>query len=238
MKCKLKTLKGTQFEVEVEGGTLVSAVKELAAASEAGQKEEWQAENIKLIFQGKVLDNNKDLASYGIAADDFMVVMYSKPKKAAAPAAAPTPATQTPAPAPTATPVPAPAAATSPAPATTPAPAQAPTTPAPTPAPAPAVPAAEFAPEHEAAIQSLCEMGFPRDHVIAAMRAAFMNADRATQYLTEGMPTAMEMDAPGGDDESQEAVPETWEDLVAMPSFLARSLAFAIRFNLQRTSRA
>ena len=37
-------------------------------------------------------------------------------------------------------------------------------------------------------MQNLCDMGFPRDQVVAAMRAAFMNADRAVQYLTDGIP--------------------------------------------------
>eukprot|EP00324_Dicrateria_rotunda_P000041 CAMPEP_0206166178 /NCGR_PEP_ID=MMETSP1474-20131121/23150_1 /ASSEMBLY_ACC=CAM_ASM_001110 /TAXON_ID=97495 /ORGANISM="Imantonia sp., Strain RCC918" /LENGTH=77 /DNA_ID=CAMNT_0053570029 /DNA_START=17 /DNA_END=247 /DNA_ORIENTATION=- len=77
MKCKLKTLKGDAFEVEVEGGTLIKAVKEMAAASDHGSKGGWEAEHIKLIFQGKVLEDTKDLASYSINEGDFMVVMAS-----------------------------------------------------------------------------------------------------------------------------------------------------------------
>lgn len=54
MKCELKTLKGVTFPVEVEPDTSVTKVKEMAAASEAGIKDGWEAENIKLIHQGKV----------------------------------------------------------------------------------------------------------------------------------------------------------------------------------------
>lgn len=215
MKCELKTLKGPGFHVDVEPDTTVAHVKELAAASELGVKDGWQAESIKLIHQGKVLDDSRDLASYGIKESDFMVVMASKTKK---PAAAPPPA-----PAPADPPSQTTAPATAPAP-VAPAPAA-----APVPAPAPASPdppaaAPEFAPEHEASIQSLCDMGFPREAVVAAMRAAFMNADRAVEYLTTGIPenlaAAMEVDAgdeTGGD---ESATPTTWEELSTSSAFL------------------
>ena len=137
-----------------------------------------------------------------------MVVMVSKAKKASAPvpgAAAATPA--------------APSTATSPvvapeAPATAPAPSAAPAAP----------PLAEFAPEHEAAISNLCEMGFPREEVIGAMRAAFMNADRAVEYLANGIPESvlpaaevMDIDEAAG---GEEPTPSTWAELAVSPSFL------------------
>jgi PTH2 family peptidyl-tRNA hydrolase len=63
--------------------------------------------------------------------------------------------------------------------------------PAPEPAPAehslPALAPADPA-QHEAAIQNLCDMGFPRDQVALAMQCAFMDPDRAVQYLTDGIP--------------------------------------------------
>ena len=37
--------------------------------------------------------------------------------------------------------------------------------------------------EYESAVNNLIEMGFPRDQVVAAMRAAFNNPDRAAEYL-------------------------------------------------------
>jgi len=88
MKIKLKTLKGDAFECEVTPDMPIGKVKELAAASDHGTKGGWEVEGVKLIFQGKVLDNDKDLASYNINEGDFMVVMAAKPK--AKPAAAST----------------------------------------------------------------------------------------------------------------------------------------------------
>ena len=89
-----ETLKGDAFPVEVEGSTKVLAVKEMAANSESGKAAGWEVAGIKLIFQGKVLDDSKDLASYNINENDFMVIMASKPKK---PASAPAPAAAAPA---------------------------------------------------------------------------------------------------------------------------------------------
>ena len=114
MLVKLKTLKGDMVEVEAALDMPVKTVKERACETAKGKEGGWELEGLKLIFQGKVLDNDKDVASYGIKENEFMVVMASKPK--AAPAAAPA--------------APAPAAA---APAASPAPAAA--------APAPAAPA-------------------------------------------------------------------------------------------------
>jgi len=205
MKVDLKTLKGVTFSVDAAPDMLVSKVKELAAASEMGTADGWEAEGIKLIFQGKVLENGRDLASYSIKEGEFMVLMASKAKKPAA-AAAPVAAAAPPAVAPAAAaePAPAPAAA--------------------------AAPPAEFAPEHAAAIQSLCDMGFPREMVVAAMRAAFMNADRAVEYLTNGIPEelgggAEGMDVEGGGEGEGEDGPATWDELARSPSFLAEIAA-------------
>jgi UV excision repair protein RAD23 len=200
MKCKLKTLKGEAFEVTVEGGTTILQVKEMAAASENGVKGEWDASTVKLIFQGKVLEDAKDLASYSIGEGDFMVVMASKKKPAPAAAAPAVPA----------------AAPATPAPAAEPA-----ATPAPAPAPV-AAPRTEFSPEATAAIDNLVEMGYARDQVQAAMVAAFMNPDRAVQYLEEGIPAAMDTEEPGGGDAdgaADEPPPSSWEELAASAQF-------------------
>jgi UV excision repair protein Rad23 len=229
MRVKLKTLKNVVVDLDLPTDTSVQKIKEAGAASEHGKSEGWDPEGMKLIYQGKIMDNAKDMASYNVTEDDFMVVMAAKAKKPAASEAAPAAAAAaaaiaatSPSPEPAASPAPASAPA-APAPATAPA---APA-PAPTPAPAPA-PAAEqqLLPEHEASVSNLCDMGFPRDAVMAAMRAAYMNADRAVEYLTNGIPEELQGGggATAGDDEDMDDAPETpatWELLAASPAFRA-----------------
>lgn len=66
MRIKLKTLKGLVIDLDVPPDTAVQKVKEMGAASEHGKSEGWDPEGMKLIYQGKMLENAKDLASYSI----------------------------------------------------------------------------------------------------------------------------------------------------------------------------
>jgi UV excision repair protein RAD23 len=103
---------------------------------------------------------------------------------------------------------PKPAASTTPAPAGAPSRATAQTTSAPT-TPSPAITATQASTygqdallsgsEYQKATQNLIEMGFEKEQVIKAMRAAFNNPDRAVEYLMSGIPDQpVEPEAPVG----------------------------------------
>lgn len=148
---------------------------------------DWQ----KLIYSGQMLDDTATLASIGFKETEFMVLMVRKPKTTTATAATPaTPNTS-------ASSVPTPSAPVASAPTTT----------------SSSVPATPVAAEKPAAgganaaagnilqqaesnvavgaqadevIANIMAMGYPRDQVVAALRASFNNPDRAVEYLLTG----------------------------------------------------
>jgi UV excision repair protein RAD23 len=133
----------------------------------------------KVIHKGKVLEEGKPVSDYGVADADMFVVMVNKAKPKAATEPTVDAATK-----PVAPTVPAQAPAAAPAPAT-----------------AAAVPAGGgsqsyessaatmvLGEEVEATVMQIMEMGFEREQVMKAMRAAFMNPDRAVEYLMSGIP--------------------------------------------------
>ncbi|KAG0276299.1 UV excision repair protein RAD23 B [Linnemannia exigua] len=185
MQITIKTLKQESFKVEVEESDKVLTIKEKVEQ-----------------LQGKILADENPVSQYNITEKDFLVIMVTKAKPAAAPkAVAPAAASST-----TTTPVPA-AASAAPIPS---APvAQAPVEEAPVAAasaapvvgenPTPAASAEPTAPtsadnalltgtHFETAIQNMMEMGFPREQCMNAMRASFNNPDRAVEYLMTGIP--------------------------------------------------
>jgi len=171
MKITLKTLQRETFDIDIDEELKVSDLKAKVAETKGAG---YAAPTLKLIYAGKILNDESQLKEYNIST--FVVVMISKPKPAPVSAAAP-------------------AASTTPAPAVeTPA---APTPAAPTPATTapPAAPAA--APEetgtgdsmfvagsaYHSAVTEMISMGFERDQIERAMHASFMNPHRAIEYL-------------------------------------------------------
>ncbi|GFR49128.1 hypothetical protein Agub_g10926 [Astrephomene gubernaculifera] len=195
MKLTFRTIAGKSFNLEAEESLSIGALKDKVQEAQS----ECHRESMKLVYKGKVLDDATTVGDNQITEQGFIVV-FIQPKKAEAPkpAAAPTPAATEPAAA--AAPAPAaqaPAAAAPPQPAPAAAPAAAPAPAAAAPAPAAVAPADAYTAaasgllagsQLETAISNICEMGFPRDEVMRAMRAAFNNPDRAVEYLMTGIP--------------------------------------------------
>lgn len=187
----VKTLQQQTFTVESNPDDTILQVKEKIAKQE-GHQVDWQ----KLIYSGKILEDTAKVATYNIQANEFLVLMVRKPKETA-PTSTPTPQTSTP---PTTTTTPSPT--TQPTTTSTPSstsvenkPQTVPSTPTttstdskPTTTSGPSESTLVTGSEYETSIENLTAMGFPRDQVVAALRAAYNNPDRAVEYLMTGIP--------------------------------------------------
>ncbi|XP_062233123.1 ubiquitin receptor RAD23d-like [Phragmites australis] len=209
MKLNVKTLKGTNFEVEANPEASVAEVKRIIETTQ-GQSV-YPADQQMLIYQGKILKDDTTLESNKVAENSFLVIMLSKAKASSSgpSTAAKAPATPT-QPAAPATPVAsvartpsqAPVAASEPAPPS-----------AQPPAAAAAPPTATVSASGDAdvysqaasnlvsgnnleqTIQHILDMGggnWERDTVVRALRAAYNNPERAIDYLYSGIPENVE----------------------------------------------
>jgi UV excision repair protein RAD23 len=120
---------------------------------------------LKLIHSGKILKDEDTIGSCGIQANDFLVVMVTKAKKAVAAAVPPVD-----------TAVPSPATPTTVA----------------TPPPTAAATTAPAAPGPDEVVANLTAMGFPEPEVRHCLRAAHGNPDVAVEFLTNGIPEGAE----------------------------------------------
>jgi UV excision repair protein RAD23 len=161
MQIFLKTLKGDKLDLQIEPEMTVAEVKQLIS-TQYGHDPTLQ----KLICSGKILEDGKTTSEYNIKEGDTLVIMVNKPK----PAAPTQPARPPPQPQPQAQAVASPAGTSQPT---------------------------SYS-EHsstlvtgeayEEAVARIVEMGFEREQVQLAMRAAFNNPDRAIEYLFSGIP--------------------------------------------------
>lgn len=180
MKITIKTIKGEVFPIEVEASNKISEVKQ-KLQDEKGLDASAQ----KLILRGKNAEDGSTLEELGVKEGDFMVVMVSK-KPAAQPQAQPTqpekkePETQS-------------TTQTQAQPTTQTQPQAQPTGQAQGSQPAGGDSSLLFGDALNKTISDICEMGFEREQVVKAMKAAYNNADRAIEYLFNGIPEQHEL---------------------------------------------
>jgi len=186
MKLTIKTLQQQQFTVDVSGGETILQIKERIE-----QQEKHPVGHQKLIHAGKILEDNSHVSDCKIGENDFLVLMVRKPKVEPVKASVPEPAK------------PMELASTAPVssqPASqTNAPKQPDTNPS-TSGTSASKPAEQSQPasvapsslvtgsEYENMVTTLMDMGFPREEVARALKAAYNNPDRAVEYLTTGIP--------------------------------------------------
>ncbi|KAK5172638.1 UV excision repair protein rad23 [Saxophila tyrrhenica] len=202
MKLTFKDLKQQKFTIDAEPTETIGAVKE-----KISQEKGWETSTQKLIYSGKILQDDNTIESYKIEEKGFIVCMISKPKAPPKPAAA-EPATPAQAPStPSAPAAPAQAAGTTTSnPPATPSPAPASTAPA-------GAEGASFndpnslalGEQRSAAVANMEAMGFERALIDRAMRAAFFNPDRAVEYLLTGIPENLEREQQAAQQQQQQA---------------------------------
>lgn len=162
----------------------------LDAKTQLAQKKECEDSQIKLIYSGKVLQDVKTLQESGLKEGDQVIFMISKKKSTATTVTEPqskeasVPAAQSPAP-PTST-ANAPAAETQQQPASS-------------------DPGFVVGAQRNEAVERIMEMGYEREQVDRALRAAFNNPDRAVEYLLMGIPESLQQQQQAQPQEQQES---------------------------------
>jgi UV excision repair protein RAD23 len=196
MQLTLRTLTGAANTTEVQPTDTPKVLKEHLITHES-----YDGASLKLCFKGKVLEDDKTFTELGFAGGEVIIIAGRKavakppapaaavtheptpavpaPKPQSAPVATTVPAQEEPSPAPTHPPAPTPASDVATAETTAP-----PASQPPAPAPAPNVHGVD-----STLVDEIVSMGFEdRTQVARALRAAYMNADRAVEYLCTGIP--------------------------------------------------
>lgn len=183
MQITLKTLQQQTFKIDIDEEETVKILKEKTA--DVLGKENFPVAGLKLIYAGKVLNDDTALKEYKINEKNFVVVMVSKAKTAS-----PTPQPLPPTISPSTT---SPAAPSGQSTADTRSDAQGSSS---TSSEAStntnlineAVSNLVTGPSYDAMVTEMMLMGYEREQVVAALRASFNNPDRAVEYLLTGIP--------------------------------------------------
>ncbi|XP_029945529.1 RAD23 homolog A, nucleotide excision repair protein a isoform X2 [Salarias fasciatus] len=209
MQITLKTLQQQTIQIEIDPEQTVKALKEKIEAERG--KDNFPVSGQKLIYAGKILQDDTPIKDYKIDEKNFVVVMVSKAKPAAAAASppvseAPKPPVQDSGSTSTAAPAtnPAPASATTPTPAAVPIPPEEDKQEPSAAATEPQQPASSSGggqgldassalvtgAEYEVMVTEIMSMGYERERVVAALRASYNNPHRAVEYLLTGIPSS------------------------------------------------
>lgn len=181
MKLLIKTIKGEIFNIEVEPQEKIADVKQ-----KINQEKGFEVASQKLILRGKNAEDTASLEELGVKEGDFMVIMVSKKPAGAQPQAQPAQPTQP----------------SQPVEQKVEQPAQ-PTQPTGSQAQSQSQGGAGgdsgllFGEALNKTIDEICGMGFERDQVVKAMKAAYNNPDRAIEYLFNGIPQQSEAPSAG-----------------------------------------
>lgn len=221
----LKTLQQQTFKIEVDPSETVKIFKERI---EKQKGKEYPAQCQKLIYAGKILNDDSKMSEYEIDEKKFVVIMVTKPKSTdASPAGTPPTGVAagaggeaTSAGTAAAKPADAEAKKVENKDADSKSPAQSPThppasaTPATRPASAAdpgsgglamAASALVMGEDYERMVQQIMEMGYDRPQVERALRASFNNPDRAVEYLLTGIPPSQQDPSEESREESESA---------------------------------
>ncbi|XP_076020676.1 RAD23 homolog A, nucleotide excision repair protein a [Genypterus blacodes] len=208
MQITLKTLQQQTIQIEIDPEQTVKALKEKIEAERG--KDHFPVSGQKLIYAGKILQDDTPIKDYKIDEKNFVVVMVSKAKSTAATITASPEAAKPPAqdsgPTSTAVPVatPAPVAVPAATPAAAPVPPEEAKEESDAAATEPQQPASSSGgsqgldassalvtgAEYETMLTEIMSMGYEREGVVAALRASFNNPHRAVEYLLNGIPSS------------------------------------------------
>ncbi|KAE9416352.1 hypothetical protein Angca_006481, partial [Angiostrongylus cantonensis] len=186
---------------------------------------DYAVELQKLIYNGKILDDATTIEQVDIDPNKFVVVMLSRKKVVeSSPTTAPTDASSNPSPAAAAVlPVPTPGTGDTAASASELKSESTVGVAASTPANSLAEPSSQPVPSQTSltadqlsSVEAIQAMGYPRDQVIAALRAAFWNPERAVEYLLNGIPDEEQMPIDVGEEEESESGEGTASQLEAL----------------------
>ncbi|XP_037647185.1 RAD23 homolog A, nucleotide excision repair protein a isoform X2 [Sebastes umbrosus] len=206
MQITLKTLQQQTLQIQIDPEQTVKALKEKIEAERG--KDNFPVSGQKLIYAGKILQDDTPIKDYNIDEKNFVVVMVSKAKPAAAaspPASeAPKPPVQDSGSTSTAVPATTPASAPAPTPAAVPIPSEEAKEEPSAAATEPQQPASSSGggqgldassalvtgAEYEAMLTEIMSMGYERERVVAALRSSYNNPHRAVEYLLTGIPSS------------------------------------------------